>query len=108
MVDIFSPQAGSGLSVRSLDETGSFKGIALAKGEAVAETATLISSMRGVAEDLVWKDSLPAKRGSSVSFEYNAETASTSEDIKYPDALISVHSGGWQTAMREYADWAHR
>jgi len=108
MMDVFSPETGTGLSLRSLDDAGSFKGMAFRKGDSVDTNATLIDAMRGVAKDLTWENSLPASSGSSMGFEYNTNTVQATQNVVYPDALISVHSGDWHAAMETYARWAHQ
>lgn len=107
MVDLFSPEAGTGLSVRLLDETGRLKGVAFRKGKSNPAYTTHLSNLyKRLPEGSYWKNSLPAGEGSSLGFEYSSYTRAPGKSYVYPDAVIQMHPGGWQEAMASYATWA--
>lgn len=109
MVDVYSPEKGSGLMVRSLDKQGLFKGIAFRKGTSNSPWATVRNNLRNRTDPgSLWEESLDAVEGSSIAFEYMKYTRSPGERYRYPEASIQMHSGDWKTAMQIYADWAKK
>jgi hypothetical protein len=110
MVDLFSPQGGAGLMLRSLDATGLYKGVAMRKGEFSTGGGTFIRDVvtnSGMASDMSWRNSLGAGPGTSMDFEYLQYTRPPGGSFASPDAAIEMHSGDWHNAMQTYADWAH-
>jgi len=114
MVDVFSPSGGAGLSLRSADETGLYKGIDMRKGENVVPGGALLSDYRStsvggyLADDMGWQNTLDAAPGTSMAFEYIKYTRQPQKYFSPPDAIIEMHPGDWHNAMQTYADWAHR
>lgn len=110
MIDVFSPQLGTGMSLRSLDKEGTLKGMAFRKGAKNPAYGTMISTFlkQRTSPDYLWNSSLPAGNGSSMGFEYSTYSRAAGKSVQYPDAIIEMHPGDWHNAMRTYADWAHQ
>lgn len=110
MVTLFSPKGGAGLSIRGLDETGLFKGIAMRKGQTPAEGSNFLRGINyaGMVLDMGWKDSLQGGPGTTMNFEYLKYTRAPGKSFKAPDAAVEMFSGDWHSAMKTYADWAHK
>jgi hypothetical protein len=110
MATLFSPAGGGGLSLRSLDESGMFKGVALRKGATPAPGSTFLRGVNyaGMNLDQAWKDTLKSGEGTSVALEYLKYTRESGKSFSAPDAALEMFSGDWHAAMREYSRWAHR
>lgn len=110
MAHLYSPQEGTGVSIRSLDETGLYKGIALRKGKTNPGFATMTEdvSIANLNPGHVWKQSLPGGTGTAFTIEYPLYTREAGQRMAYPDAVLEMHAGDWHSAMRVYADWAHK
>ena len=107
-MDLFSPSRGAGLAIRSTDEDGRYKVLALRKhvpgwpetnGDA-AETPT--------SDEFKWTNSLTQVPGVSMAYEYLRRTRGPGQSFAAKDAAIRAHAGDWHAAMRAYADWCHR
>ncbi len=110
MATLFSPTGGGGLALRSLDETGLFKGIALRKGKIPASGSTFSrgANYSGMGLDEAWKDLLSAAPGTAVGFEFLKYTRASGQSFSPPAAALEMFSGDWKTPMQEYSQWAHR
>jgi len=114
MIDIFSPGGGAGVSLRNLDETGLYKGIAMRKGVGTVPGGSLLRDYRSptsggyMAPDMGFQNTLDAAPGVTATFEYLKYTREPGGSFSPPDVALKMHAGDWQTAMQEYADWAHR
>jgi hypothetical protein len=106
MVDLFSPQGGAGLSLRVDDTQGEYKLINFRKG--TTPTYTNAAMGANVNAELLWKESLASAPGSAIAIEYSQRTRAAGQSYAVSDAVIGAHSGDWHTAMKTYADWAHR
>jgi hypothetical protein len=108
VMDLFSPSRGAGLTIRSTDEDGRHKVLALRKyipGEAerngdAAQTPT--------GEEFKWTNPLAPVPGLSVAYEYLRRTRGPGESFAAKDAALRAHAGDWHAALRAYADWCHR
>jgi hypothetical protein len=110
MVDLFSPQGGAGFSLRSLDETGLDKGIDFQKG---TKNIALPKLLNQTSVDLIdpattWQNTLPAAAGSAMAFDYVSYSRDTGKSFAPPAAQLEMHYGDWHSAMRTYANWAHK
>lgn len=110
MINVFSPEKGSGLALRSLDTEGQYKGLAMRKGKENPDYATWIrdASMMRNNPNYVWKQSLPAGEGTSVAIEFPRFVREPGKRIQYPQASLEIHAGDWRKPMQDYADWAHQ
>lgn len=110
MTDLFSPEGGAGLMLRSLDTTGLYKGVAMRKGEIPDADGTFFRDVSTgyMDPDMGWANSLKAGPGTSMDFEYLKYTRQPGGSFAPPDAAIEMHSGDWHNAMKTYADWAHK
>lgn len=108
VMDLYSPQLGGGLSVRTDDAEGWHKVLALRKhlaGE--TEVAQEILSMR-VKPEYQWKPGpLEAVEGTSFAYEYLRRTRAAGGSFSPAPAVLSAHAGDWHAAMADYARWAH-
>lgn len=108
LMDLFSPQRGGGMYVRIDDAEGWHKGFALRKsvpgaGEEFHERMYVTTR-----PEFKWNNPLDRVAGTGVACEYLRRTRETGRDFRPADAVIATHAGDWHTAMRAYADWAHR
>lgn len=107
MVDVYSPEKGTGMMIRSLDESGLFKGIAFRKGTHHSPWAAVRHNLRNRTDPgSLWEQSLSPVDGSAVAFEYMKYRREPGQSYIYPQASIQMHKGDWKVAMRIYADWA--
>lgn len=108
MVHLYSPEQGTGVSIRSLDEEGLYKGITLRKGKTNPAFATMTkdASVERVEPGYVWEQSLPGGEGTAFTIEYPQYKRAAGQRMSYPDAVLEMHPGDWHQAMRVYADWA--
>ena len=108
VMDLFSPSRGAGLMIRSTDEDGRHKVLALRKhipGEAerngdAAQTPT--------SEEFKWTNPLAPVPGVSVAYECLRRCRGPGESFAAKDAALRAHAGDWHAALRAYADWCHR
>src|SRR5690606_35030852 len=109
MFDLFSPELGTGMSLRSLDAEGTLKGMAFRKGATPPAYATMTSTFLKdrTAPGYLWDASLQAGNGASMGFEYSTYERATGQNVVYPEAVIEMHPGDWRQAMRTYSDLAH-
>lgn len=109
MINLFSPEKGSGLALRSLDTEGLYKGFVLRKGKNNPDYATLTgdASVSRNDPEYVWKESLRGGEGTSLTIEYPRFVRQPGERIRYPEALLEIHEGDWREPMGRYAQWAH-
>ncbi len=110
MFDLFSPELGTGMSLRSLDAEGTLKGMAFRKGATPPAYATMTSTFLKdrTAPGYLWDSSLQPGNGASMGFEYSTYERATGQKVAYPEAVIEMHPGDWRQAMRTYSDWAHK
>jgi hypothetical protein len=110
MVDVFSPDGGAGLMLRSLDETGLWKGVSLRKGQTLADGAQFSRELRTayMEPEMGWTNTLEAAPGVAATFEYLKYTRVPNASFAPPDAAIQMHAGDWHSAMQEYSRWAHK
>ncbi len=110
MVDVFSPEGGAGMMLRSLDETGLWKGVAMRKGESLADGAQFSRELRTayMEPEMGWANSLEIAPGVAATFEYLKYTRAPNASFSPPEAAIQMHAGDWHSAMQTYSDWAHK
>jgi len=110
MVDLFSPKSGAGLLLRNLDETGLLKDIDFQKGNTDIAIPKLFNRAADYWTDpaTVWDTVLPTAPGAAIAFSYTTYEREAGKSFAPPDALLQMHTGDWHSAMRIYADWAHR
>lgn len=108
MVDLFSPQKGTGIYVRINDPNGIYKSIELAKGKTPIVTFTDVD-YRAPDPDISWANQrmLESLPGTAMAFGYQSYRVKPGESFAYPEAIIGVHPGDWHKAMEKYASWAH-
>lgn len=109
MVSLFSPSKGSGLAIRSVDETGIVKGIRLDKGLTPPVYSKAVSNIGArLPEKALWSLPLARSKGSNIAFDYQRYHRAPGKSYTYPEVVIEAHAGGWKEAMKRYADWAHK
>ncbi|OGV64396.1 MAG: hypothetical protein A3K19_09545 [Lentisphaerae bacterium RIFOXYB12_FULL_65_16] len=108
VMDVFSPARGGGLYIRSDDAEGWHKVLALCKhvpGQGSYDGQRLALPTR---DEYKWKNPLPEVEGVGFAFEYLRRTREPGGRFAPPPAVLAAHPGDWKTAMRAYAEWAHR
>jgi hypothetical protein len=108
LMDLFSPSRGAGLAIRSTDEDGRYKVLALRKHVPGRPEANGDAAKTPTADEFKWTNSLAKVPGLSVAYEYLRRTRGPGETFAAKDAAIRAHAGDWHVAMRAYADWCHR
>jgi len=108
VMDLFSPQRGAGLYVRADDAEGWHKTIALRKHIGGQGEAGATGPGADTAPEYKWTASLEPVEGTGFAYEYARRTREPGKDFRPAEAVLAAHTGDWHTAMRAYADWAHR
>ncbi len=109
LIDLYSPAAGCGLSLRIDDDEGWHKNMALRKhlpGRAESAPHQLIARVR---PEYQWTEvSLAPVDGTGMAAEYLRRTRAPGASFAPEPAVLAAHPGDWHVAMQRYADWAHR
>jgi hypothetical protein len=108
LMDLFSPSRGAGLAVRSTDEDGRHKVLALRKYTPGSPESNGDAAETPTTDEFKWTNSLAKVPGLSVAYEYLRRTRGPGETFAAKDAAIRAHAGDWHVALRAYADWCHR
>jgi len=108
VMDLFSPARGAGLYVRADDAEGWHKTLALRKFVSGQGWLDARRAYLRTAEEYKWQDPLEPVEGVGLAYEYERRTRGPGEEFRPADAVLAAHPGDWRTAMRAYADWAHR
>ena len=107
-MDLFSPSLGAGLSLRSTDEDGRYKVLALRKYIPGAPQISGDAADTPTDDEFKWTNPLEKVPGLSVAYEYLRRTRGPGESFAAKDAALEAHAGDWHAAMRAYAEWCHR
>ena len=108
LMDLFSPQRGGGMYVRIDDAEGWHKGFSLRKSIPGAGEESHERMYVETRPEFKWNNSLERVPGTGMACEYLRRTREAGRVFRPADAVIATHSGDWHSAMRAYADWAHR
>ena len=108
VMDVFSPARGAGLSVRTEDTDGRYRVMGLRKHIPGQQPMNPEGPSTPTAPEYTWANSLDAVPGTSFSYEYLRRTRLPGASFTPANALISPHTGDWHTAMKSYAEWAHK
>ncbi len=106
MIDLFSPERGGGLYVRSDDPTGLLKYFALRKGLVAGPGYTVDQTMTRMRADMTWLGSLESDPGIGVALDYVRRTRAPGESFEAPAAAVGSHAGDWRPALEHYVRWA--
>ncbi|MFH0797774.1 MAG: DUF6259 domain-containing protein [Candidatus Omnitrophota bacterium] len=110
LLDLFSPERGAGLYLRTDDTDGGYKVFSLRKWipgrkEGVFDDAAADPAVK---TDLKMANPLDTVPGTGMSCDYIQRTRPPGGNFTLPDVLLAAHGGDWHEAMKSYADWAHR
>ncbi len=108
LMDLFSPSRGAGLAIRSTDEDGRYKVLALRKYISGQPETNGDAAKTPTSDEFKWTNSLAKVPGTSVAYEYLRRTRGPGETFAAKDAALRAHAGDWHAALRAYADWCHR
>jgi len=108
LMDLFSPSRGAGLAIRSTDEDGRYKVLALRKHVPGSPEANGDAAETPTTDEFKWTNSLAKVPGLSVAYEYLRRTRGPGETFAAKDTAIRAHAGDWHAALRAYAEWCHR
>lgn len=108
VMDLYSPKRCGGLYIRVDDREGWHKTLALRKhipgtGEVDAQRTYVKTT-----DDYKWTNPFEAVEGTGFAYEYLRRTRKPGESFAPAEAVLASHWGDWQSAMKAYADWAHR
>lgn len=108
VMDLFSPGLGAGWSLRALDEDGRYKILALQKHLPGRAPELTLAPLCPTKPEFQFNRSFEGVTGCSLAIEYLRRTRGPGGSFAPAPVLLSAHAGNWKTAMREYAEWAHR
>ncbi len=110
LIDIFSPERGGGFYMRIADKDIIYKGFNLRKNKNAKLKYRVLAKGRPGKNDLSiqFTDSLEPHDGIGMSVDYQRDEYRPGETKSYPPAFFGGHAGNWKSAMRLYADWAHK
>jgi len=108
LIDLFSPERGGGLAVRSTDADGRHKVLALRKHIPGRQELNGDVTHTPTSEDYKWTNCLDQVPGIGLTFEYLRRTRKPGEAFAPKEVALRAHSGDWHVAMQAYADWCHR
>ena len=108
VMDLFSPKRGAGLLVRSTDDDGRYKVLALRKHVPGAPETSADAAETPTADEYTWTANLPAVEGTGFAYEYLRRTRGPGDAFAAKGVALEAHPGDWHEAMRRYADWCHR
>jgi len=108
MVDLFSPERGGGLYLRSDDATGTYKGINLRKSAEIPTGFRMAPHNYPGRCDLSmqYTNALDELNGSGIAFEYQRYERAPGGEVRLPDSCVGTHAGNWKKAMQTYASWS--
>lgn len=109
MIDIFSPEKGYGILMRSTDTEGKYKNIFLTKGM-YPEIKRVRTDEKRNPTEYVWHEVEELFKDSeyiNIGFGYQMYILKPKENYKIDDVIIEVHEDDWHKAMEKYSQWAH-
>ncbi|HUT89048.1 MAG TPA: DUF6259 domain-containing protein [Thermoguttaceae bacterium] len=105
---LFSPSRGGGLALRSTDDDGRYKVLALRKHVPGRAETNEDTALTPTAEEFKWTNSLPAVPGVGLACEYLRRTREPGGAFTVKDVALEAHPGDWHTAMHDYARWCRQ
>ncbi len=108
VMDLFSPQRGGGLYLRTDDAEGWHKTLALRKCVSGRTEEGGDLTYVNTAPEYKWTNPFERVEGINVAYEYLRLTRGPGLGFRPADAVLAAHPGDWRVAMKDYADWAHR
>lgn len=109
MIDLFSPERGGGVYLRTDDPAAIYKGFNLRKGAACPQSYVVSESFTPGRDPMQqFTDSLGPVPGIGLSVDYQAFTRTPSGVLRLPDACIGTHAGNWKAAMARYTAWSKK
>ena len=108
LMDLFSPSRGGGLAVRSTDDDGRYKVLALRKHIPGRPEANEDAPTTPTAEEYKWINCLPTIPGIGLTYEYLRRTREPGAAFTLKDVVLKAHPGDWHAAMEDYARWCRQ
>ena len=112
IMDIFSPECGSGFYMRANDPAGEYKHLNFRKGGKITvkgdQELRLWPIMGRLDLPMHYGTSLRDFPGTGLAIDYIERECAPGEKMRYPEAALGAHPGDWHRAMEIYAAWSHK